>query len=418
MITIEKYSLGMGDRFAVEGRAQLRALQQGRLAGAEIVPVWNKSNREHTLIGTSPESVRTEADDAVKACRWDASYYVDADHIGLGTVDRFITSSDFYTIDVADFIGKPATGESTGRFVGEMSRFTGKLTIPGISRPMDVTERLIGEVARQYLFAVEEAGKVYRHISSRKKDFVTEVSVDEAAEPQSPVELFFILAAIAREGIPVQTIAPKFTGSFLKGIDYVGDVRKFAQEFEDDLCVLAYAARTFGLPGNLKLSVHSGSDKFSLYPIMHAAVRKHNAGLHLKTAGTTWLEEVIGMAEAGGEGLALAKDLYAAACSRYDELAKPYLTVINIDKSRLPDPAKVAGWTGSRFADALRHDQSCPEYNLHFRQLIHIAFRIAAEMGKRFTGQLNLCRADIERNVTANLFDRHIRPLFLGEAAD
>ena len=92
--------------------------------------------------------------------------------------------------------------------------------------------------------------------------------------------------------------APKFTGRFNKGVDYVGDLVQFEREFNDDLCVIAHAVKQYGLPANLKLSVHSGSDKFSLYPAIRRALAKHGAGVHVKTAGTTWLEEVIGLAEA------------------------------------------------------------------------------------------------------------------------
>jgi len=416
---LEKYSLGIGDRFGAEGVAQLRALQQAKSQTVDIVPVWNKSNREHTIIGTSPDDTRHEADEAVRTCRWSDHYYVDADHIGMKTVDRFLPSSNFFTIDVADFIGKPTSPASITAFVKEMSRFKGELRMPDMPSALRVTDELLLAVAQKYLFAVEEAGKVYRAIASKKgKDaFVTEVSVDEANSPQTPAELFFILAAIGREGIPIQTIAPKFTGAFLKGIDYVGDCAKFAREFEDDLAVISYAVKTFNLPKNLKLSVHSGSDKFSLYPIIHAAVKKHHAGLHLKTAGTTWLEELIGLAAAGGEGLKLAKEIYAAAFSRYDELCQPYLSVISIDKSKLPDPKTVNGWSGMEYVQTLQHNQACKSYNLHFRQLVHVGYKVAAEMGERYSKLLRECRTEIERNVTTNIYDRHIRPLFLGQFA-
>ncbi|HEX9614346.1 MAG TPA: tagaturonate epimerase family protein, partial [Bacteroidota bacterium] len=290
---LEKYSFGIGDRFGAEGAAQLRAFVRAREEGVDIVPVWNKSNREHTIIGTLPGDTRTEADLAVKDCSWKLAYYVDADHIGLETVDRFIDSSNFFTIDVADYIGKPADSGRTSRFIESMKRFKGKLRIPGIDEPFEVTEDLLAGIARKYLFALEEAGKVCRAIREKKGEhgFIPEVSVDEAAQPQTPAELFFILAAAAEEGIPLQTVAPKFTGAFLKGVDYVGDVDQFAREFEDDIAVLAHAVKVFDLPPNLKLSVHSGSDKFSLYPRMHATLKKTGAGLHVKTAGTTWLEE-------------------------------------------------------------------------------------------------------------------------------
>ena len=126
--------------------------------------------------------------------------------------------------------------------------------------------------------------------------------MDETDRAQSPVELLIILAAIADEGIPVQTIAPKFSGRFNKGVDYVGDVAQFEREMALDVAAIAYAVKQYGLPDNLKLSVHSGSDKFSIYPAIHATMKRFDAGVHLKTAGTTWLEELIGLAEAGGEG--------------------------------------------------------------------------------------------------------------------
>ena len=144
--------------------------------------------------------------------------------------------------------------------------------------------------------------------------------MDETDRAQSPVELLIILAAIADEGIPVQTIAPKFSGRFNKGVDYVGDVAQFEREMALDVAAIAYAVKQYGLPDNLKLSVHSGSDKFSIYPAIHATMKRFNVGVHLKTAGTTWLEELIGLAEAGGEGLALAKEVYAEALAHREEL--------------------------------------------------------------------------------------------------
>jgi hypothetical protein len=238
--------------------------------------------------------------------------------------------------------------------------------------------------------------------------------MDETDAPQTPAELFFILSAIAQEGIPIQTIAPKFSGKFLKGIDYVGDVHAFAQEFEEDILVISHAVSVFNLPKNLKLSVHSGSDKFSLYPIMHRAINKYKAGLHLKTAGTTWLEELIGLAAAGGDGLAIAKDVYAQAYARIDELCKPYASVVEIDRSKLPAPSEVAKWTSEQFVSALQHDQKNPAFNIHLRQMLHVAFKIASEMGTRYTSALKTFEDSVDTAVTGNIFKRHIKPLFIG----
>src|SRR5436305_3154655 len=342
-ITLPKYSVGVGDRFAHEAKAQLQAFIKAAESGVEIVPVWNKSNREHNIIGSEPSSARTAADEAVKALRWNKPYFADADHINLNTVDRFIQACDFFTIDVAESIGKPADSKAVQAFVDRHPELVGEVNIPGIERSFVTDRRFVETVANKFLAAVTEAGEIYRHVAAKKGEgqFITEVSMDETDFPQTPVELLIILAAIADEKIPIQTIAPKFTGRFNKGVDYVGDVAQFTKEFEEDLAAIAFAIKKYGLPANLKLSVHSGSDKFSIYKAIHNGVKKFNAGVHLKTAGTNWLEELIGLADAGGEGLAVAKEIYAEALAHKDELTVPYATVIDIDDSKLPSAEEV-----------------------------------------------------------------------------
>jgi tagaturonate epimerase len=191
---------------------------------------------------------------------------------------------------VADFTGMAAEAGAIDAFSKAAREYRGSLSIPGIDRPLDLTEEIIRGAATKFLVAVQKAGRIYRHVEKRKgrEDFVTEVSVDESDAPRNPVELFLILAMIASERIPVQTIAPKFTGRFNKGVDYVGDLAQFEKEFDEDLRVITFAIREFGLADSLKLSVHSGGDKFSIYPIMNRLIKKHDAGLHVKTAGTTW----------------------------------------------------------------------------------------------------------------------------------
>ncbi len=409
-----KYSIGIGDRFGREARAQLRALEIANEHGVFVTPVWNKSFREHSIIGTNPKQTREIIDMAVMESGWRDPYFMDADHINLKTVDLFAAYADFFTIDVADSIGAKASGPDESAFLDAVKPLLGRVEIPGLRAPIQVSEKELAEISRKYLLPIKEAGKIYRHIRKRKGDlpFITEISMDEALAPQSPTELLFILAAIAQEEIPIRTIAPKFSGEFLKGIDYVGSVEKFALEFEQDLHVIAFAVRKFGLPASLKISVHSGSDKFSLYPVIGKCIREFNAGLHLKTAGTTWLEEVLGLALSGDEGLRIARLIYRKAFERIDELSGPYETVIAIDRSKLPSPQTVESWTGEQFAGALRHDTSHPLYNLHLRQLVHIAFRIAAEMGDVYLKALESHSAVVGEAVTQNLWKRHIAPLF------
>jgi len=410
-----KYSFGVGDRFAHQGVAQLQAMLQAKAAGVEITPVWNKSWREHSTIHTEPASVRAAADAAVQATGWQGLYRVDADHIGLKNVDHFIDSSDFFTLDVADFTGKAAPAADLDAFVAKREGYLGDLRIPGIHETFQVTADKLRGIAAKYLLAVQEAGKIYRHVADKKGvgNFVTEVSMDETDQPQTPLELFFILAAVADEGIPAQTIAPKFTGRFNKGVDYVGAPAQFAAEFEQDLAVIAYAVAEFKLPAELKLSVHSGSDKFSIYPVIAAALKRTGAGLHLKTAGTTWLEELVGLALAGGEGLDIAREVYAKALARRDELCAPYATVIDIRFDKLPAAAEVASWDGERFAKALRHVEEEPLYNPDFRQLLHVGYKVAAEMGPRYIAALEKFAAIVGSNVTENVYERHIKRIFL-----
>lgn len=414
MKKIEKFTFGMGDRFAHEGQAQLRAVMMAKAEGVDVVPVWNKSNREHSIVGSEPASVLAEAEEAVKTLEWCGGFHVDADHINLTNVDRFLDASDFYTIDVADYVGKPADMASSAAFVASHEKMIGELSIPGLAGPLLVTRKDLEAAAEKFLGAMQEAGRIYRHIESRKEaqGFIAEVSVDETDTPQTPLELLLILSMLAREEVSVQTIAPKFTGRFNKGVDYVGDLAQFEKEFDEDLCVLSYAVKELGLPETLKLSVHSGSDKFSLYPIINRLVKKHGAGLHVKTAGTTWLEEVIGLAEAGGEGLEVARDIYAEAMNHFEELIAPYAPVVDINRDCLPAVEEVRSWDGNAYASALRHDQGCADYNPHFRQFIHVSFKIAAKMGARYTDALKSHREAVARNVTENLLVRHIRPIF------
>jgi hypothetical protein len=416
MLLLDKHSMGIGDRFARQGKAQLRAFERAKEQGVHVAPVWNKSHREHTIIGTAPADVRREADEATKALGWGRAYFVDADHIGPGNVDLFLEASDFFTLDVADFIGKSPDENALADFVDRQSRFLRRLSIPGISQAFNIDRGLIEAAGRRYLLAVQEAGALYRRIEAAKGEgnFVTEISMDETDVPQTPLEMLFILAAAAQEGIPVQTIAPRFTGRFNKGVDYVGDISRFVAEFEADLAIIALAVEEFGLPANLKLSIQSGSDKFSLYGPVREAIRKFDAGLHVKTAGTTWLEELIGLALAGGDGLELAKEVYAKALERFDELAGPYASVIDINPESLPNPETVQSWDGEAYAAALRHDWSCQQYNPHFRQLLHVGYKIAAEMGQGFLDALDRHGEVVAHNVEKNIYERHLEPLFIG----
>ena len=380
MEALGKYSFGLGDRFGHQGSAQLKAIIAASEKGIDITPVWNKSNREHITIGTQPTDVRIEADSVTRLAGFKRPYFVDADHINLDTVDRFIECSDFFTIDVASYIGKKANKDDINEFMISAERYSGELNIAGPKLTLVTSKSQIRQIAEKYLFAAKKAREIYGKIEKAKGEanFITEVSMDEVARPQSPVELFFILQMLALENIPLQTIAPKFSGRFNKGVDYVGDPLLFAKEFEQDLLVIDHAVKEFGLPVNLKMSIHSGSDKFAIYPYIGSIIKKTGKGIHIKTAGTTWLEEVIGLAESGGEALEFVKEIYCGSLKKIDELCAPYADVIDIKVSSLPSTYEVSTWNSKKFSDALKHIPGNHDYNPGMRQLIHVAYKLAA----------------------------------------
>lgn len=414
MKTLGKYSFGLGDRFGHQGEAQLKAIIEASNHGIDITPVWNKSNREHMIIGTQPSDVRWEADQATKKAGFTKAYFVDADHINFDTVDRFIDSSDFFTIDVASYIGKKAEESEIKEFISGVTRYKGELKIPGIAKSFVISNQQLNRIAEKYLFAAIKAWDIYRKIEKVKGNgnFITEISMDEVPEPQTPAELFFILRMLASENIPVQTIAPKFSGRFNKGVEYAGNPQDFSLEFESDLKVIDFAIKEFGLPENLKMSIHSGSDKFAIYPLMGSIIQKHDKGIHIKTAGTTWLEEVIGLAASGGEALSFVKEIYFESLEMIEELCAPYSDVIDIRIDRLPSKLEVSGWDSVRFASSIRHIPNNRDYNTDMRQLLHVAYKLAAHKMDDYFRLLDKYENQVSASVYENIYDRHICRLF------
>ena len=417
-LTLGKFSFGMGDRFGHQGKAQLQRLHQGRRARRgsrprlEQVQPRTHLHRHRTGQPARRSRCRREGARLEKTLiMWTPT--TSGSKPWIASSRRRISSR----LTWPTRIGKPAAAAEVKAFVDRHPELAGKISIPHIDHPLDITRAEVERVANKFLLAVQDAGKIYRHIAQAKGEanFITEVSMDETDSPQTPPELLIILAALADEKIPIQTIAPKFTGRFNKGVDYVGDVKQFEKEFNEDLAVIAFAIKKYGLPPSLKLSVHSGSDKFSIYEPIRRALKKFGAGVHIKTAGTTWLEELIGLAEAGGDGLEIAKEIYAYAIEHVDEFCAPYATVIDIDKAKLPRrPRERLEFQAVHRRPAPRPEES--GFNPSFRQLLHVSFKVAAKMGDRYLDALKKYEAIIAKNVTENLFERHMKPLFLAAA--
>lgn len=343
--------------------------------------------------------------------RWQAAYFVDADHITRHNVGLFIEHSDFFTIDVADYLNEPPDPTDLTRFIQRHAEYSGQLRIPGLEETFEVKQGRLAEIGRRYLAVIHEAQRAYELIRAQKhgSPFVVELSMDEAARPLGPVELFFILAEVAVRGLPTSTVAPLFIGRLNKGVDYEDDLEAFTNNFSRILAVLRFAKEQFPLRPDLKLSVHSGSAKFSLYGPIGALLRRTGMGLH-KTAGTTWLEELGGLAEGGEKGLALAKGIYQAY-QRLAELVSPYAAVVDTHPARLPHPDEVPRWGQEDLVAALEHSPGNPCYKRDFRQLLHLAYKVAAEAGTRYTELVMKYRDIIADRVRRSTLERHIRPL-------
>ncbi len=408
------YSFGIGDRFGRQGVAQLRALAKAWDDGREVVPVWNKSPGEHAAVGSVPMDVRREAEAAVEALGWKRPYFVDADHVCLKNVGLFIVPCDFFTLDVASAIGGEVAEEAVAGYVDRHLNLLGEHVLPGGDKGFAVRKEDLEAVARRYLAAIKEARKLYSLIRDSKGDgeFVVELSMDETVAPQTAKEIFLILAAVADEDIPINTFAPRFSGRFNKGIDYAGDPEEFALEFDADIAVLELAVAAFGLPGDLRLSLHSGSDKFSIYPMIKEALERRGAGVHVKTSGTTWLEEVVGLAEAGGDALEIVKAIYRKSLDKMDELVATCPGNVDLNVSNLPAKSDVDAWSSDVFAAALRHVSSNGRFNPHFRQIMHMGYKVAAGMGNKYLDLLDEHVKIIAENVETNILVRHVKAIF------
>ena len=186
-------------------------------------------------------------------------------------------------------------------------------------------------------------------------------------------------------------------GGFLSNSDFftldVADAIGSAASSED---VTAFVASVSDLVGKLKIDGIDGELEITEELITATANKFLKA---VQSAGEIYRH--------------IAKDVYAQAFEKKDALCEPYASVIDIDYAQLPSPETVNGWTADQFVNALRHDPNHAEFNSSFRQLLHVGYKIAAQMGDRYLNMLVECEESISRNVTENLYERHLKPLFL-----
>ncbi|MFA5873928.1 MAG: tagaturonate epimerase family protein [Anaerolineales bacterium] len=336
-------SAGMGDRVGLATPGHVRAV---RAAGGKIAPVFaQQSIREMTRTGRTPQQVMDDATWGIFQEGWHEGVGADADHLKTTTdIDACMAAGfTFFTIDPGAHVDNRAETAS----LDELRELAESL-------PANLQPRASGLLGKGFdieglwltfgeatlLKAIVKYGKAVAHVTSMynylvkaagTRPFELEVSVDETDQPSSHAEHLYITSELKRLGVKWVSLAPRYVGRFEKGVDYIGDVAAF----ETDLAGHAAIARQFG---PYKLSLHSGSDKFSIYP---AAMRQTRGLVHLKTAGTSYLEALrtIGVVDVD-----LFREIYSFARQRYETDKVSYH--VSAELGRAPLPEAVTDWPG------------------------------------------------------------------------
>jgi hypothetical protein len=389
-------SVGCGDRLGLATPGHIAAVLDG-----DMFPVFaQQSIREMARTDRTPQDVMDDVTWAVLAMDYRTGFGADADHLkNTEVIDKGIAAGfTGFTLDPSDFVDNAAHTDDLATLEAKyqalpwdrleitpaelLDRYTGEGLVG------DVTAEMVYRAACKYGAALADAVDMARHIAQEMDDqaYDLEVSVDEAEVPTSPVEHFFIASELTRLGVKFHGLAPRFVGRFEKGVDYIGDLAEFEADFADH----ARIARELG---PYKLSIHSGSDKFSIYGIIAAQA---NPYVHLKTAGTSWLEalRVVAMQAPG-----LMRDMLAFALDCYPRDRATYHVSAEIAKVPIDLP-----------------DDQLPTLLDQFdaRQILHVTYgSLLDEFKDRFFAVL---RANQEpyREVLKVHFDRHIQP-FKGE---
>jgi len=394
-------SAGCGDRLGLATPGHVRAVS--RFSG--IAPIFaQQSVRENARTGRTPQQVLDDATWGVFQEGWREPWGADADHLKTpADVDAFVAAGyTFYTVDPGDHVDNEAHIAAHSILVNKVNglpwdvmedgpqalnkRYLGRTFNLDKGFELIFSEEILLRAAAKYGRAIAHTVQMYRHLVSRMGDtpFELEVSVDETETPTSPHEHFFVASELKRLGVQWVSLAPRYTGRFEKGVDYIGDLARFEAEFVKHAAIARHL-------GPYKLSLHSGSDKFSIYPI----IARHAGELaHLKTAGTSYLEALRAIASMDPP---LFRQILAFAHERYREDKATYH--VSADPTKVPSPDQLAD---SELAGVLDLFDG--------RQMLHVTFGSALE---RFGQQLKEVLAQHEEVHYAAMethFRKHLTP--------
>jgi hypothetical protein len=396
-------SAGCGDRLGLATPGHIRALRQ--VEG--VAPIFaQQSIRENARTGRTPQEVIDDAMWGVLQEGWREPWGADADHLKTTEdVDACVAAGyTLFTLDPGDAVDGAADTAPLVLLRNKISAlpwgvlgttaadlqaaYEGRTFRLGGGSALTFTEEALLRAAVKYGRAIAHVVRLYRHLRARAKNFEMEISVDETETPTSPEEHYFVANELKRLGVRWVSLAPRYVGRFEKGVDYIGNL----DGFEADLAQQAAVARTLG---PYKLSLHSGSDKFSVYPIL----ARHSGGrLHLKTAGTSYLEALRVIATVNP---ALFREIYMLAFERYEQDRATYH--LSANPARAPHARDLG-------------DQDLPGVLEHFdaREMLHVTFGSAlAQCGGRLKETLVAHEEAYYEGLESHLL-RHFRPLVQG----
>jgi len=344
-------SFGFGDRLGLATPGHLAAL-----TGTEFFPVFaQQSVRENLRTGRTPQQVLDDARSALDAAGWDGTWGADADHLkSPGDLPPFVAAGyTFFTVDPGEYVD-PAADSAPLSILQEKihpevwEELCGRYFEEGMDPIISMEEGSLLRAAVKYSGAVDHAERMHSRLSDLADHFDLEISVDETDSPTTPAEHFFIANELLHRGVRFTSLAPRFPGRFEKGVDYIGDL----QELDASLAQHAAVTRHFG---TYKISLHSGSDKFSVYPLL---TRHWGGRIHVKTAGTSYLEA---LRVAAAKEPALFSRIYSLARTRYMEERRSYHVSASLEK--LPTELIPTGLPPAELLD-----------DFHARQVLHVTY--------------------------------------------
>jgi len=374
-------SFGFGDRLGLATPGHIASVM-----GTKFAPIFaQQSVRENARTGRTPQQVMDDAKRAVESAKWDSVWGADADHLKtVYDIPPFVEAGyTFFTVDPGEHVDNAADTDSVEALKQKVASLNwdelSALYLSGNGEQVwgDFERESLMRATVKYGKAIQHAVTMFRHLSKMKDAFDFEVSVDETDSPTSPLEHFFIANELTRKGVKFTSLAPRFIGRFEKGVDYIGDLNALDVELSKHAAVTAHF-------GTYKLSLHSGSDKFSVYPL----IAKHwDERIHVKTAGTSYLEALRVLAKYEPD---LFLKIYALGRECYETDKKTYH--VSAELNLLPNTNDLP---------ALLED-------FHAREVLHVTFgSVLTQFGSELKSAL-MKHADAYRAGLELHFEKHL----------